>query len=140
MLVVGEYSHQIDNKNRIRIPNKLRGNETSLYFGKGTNGCIFVFTYEVITETLEKLREITLSDADRQKSLRSFTKSFHQVDCDGQGRMIIPSDLKDFAKIKKDVVICGVGTRVEIWAKEVHDKYYEGENENYDNLIGKLFG
>ena len=55
--LTGEYDHQIDAKNRIRIPAKLKGNEDKLYFSKGTNGCIFVFYEAAIREKLEKIED-----------------------------------------------------------------------------------
>ena len=53
--LTGEYDHQIDAKNRIRIPGKLRGKEEKLYFTKGTDGCIFVFYESAIKEKFAKL-------------------------------------------------------------------------------------
>ncbi len=138
-LLTGEYNHQIDAKNRIRIPSKLKGNEDSLYFTKGTNGCLFVFSESAIAEKIEeKLKEIKLSDIDKQKGLRAMTKNFQLVESDAQGRMIIPQKLKEFAKIEKDVVICGAGTHIEVWAKEVYDEYFADEDSVYDDLINSL--
>ena len=112
--LTGEYDHQIDAKNRIRIPSKLKGKEEKLYFSKGTNGCVFVFYEAAIKEKLEKLEEIKISDSEKQKGMRSFTKSLKLVEFDGQGRLVIPSELIDYAKIKKDVKICGAGSRIEV--------------------------
>lgn len=140
LFLTGEYNHQIDAKNRIRIPAKLKGKEESLYFARGTNGCIFVFTSEVIEEKLAVLNDVKYNDVEKQKGLRLFIKSFQLVESDGQGRMIIPSKLKEYAKIDKDIVICGAGSRIEIWSKEVYDEYFAETEENldYDALFNKL--
>ena len=130
--LTGEYDHQIDAKNRIRIPSKLKGKEEKLYFSKGTNGCVFVFYEAAIKEKLEKLEEIKISDSEKQKGMRSFTKSLKLVEFDGQGRLVIPSELIDYAKIKKDVKICGAGSRIEVWSKEVYDEYFAETDENFD--------
>lgn len=130
--LTGEYDHQIDAKNRIRIPSKLKGKEEKLYFSKGTNGCLFVFYEAAIKEKLEKLEEIKISDSEKQKGMRSFTKSLKLVEFDGQGRLVIPSELIDYAKIKKDVKICGAGSRIEVWSKEVYDEYFAETDENFD--------
>ena len=108
--LTGEYDHQIDAKNRIRIPAKLKGNEDKLYFSKGTNGCIFVFYEAAIREKLEKIEEIKIADADKQKGARAFTKSLRLVELDTQGRLVVPPELKAFAKIKKDIKIFEVDT------------------------------
>ena len=130
--LTGEYDHQIDAKNRIRIPAKLKGNEDKLYFSKGTNGCIFVFYEAAIREKLEKIEEIKIADADKQKGARAFTKSLRLVELDTQGRLVVPPELKAFAKIKKDIKICGAGSRIEIWSKEVYDEYFNDDDENFD--------
>ena len=134
--LTGEYDHQIDAKNRIRIPSKLKGKEEKLYFSKGTNGCVFVFYEAAIKEKLEKLEEIKISDSEKQKGMRSFTKSLKLVEFDGQGRLVIPQELIKYANIVKDVKICGAVSRIEIWAKETYDKYFEGDNfdDNFDLL------
>ena len=136
--LTGEYDHQIDAKNRIRIPAKLKGNEEKLYFSKGTNGCIFVFYEAAIKEKLAKLEEIKISEAEKQKGLRTFTKSLKLVEMDTQGRLVIPSELIKFAKITKDIKICGASSRIEIWSKEVYDEYYKDDDENFDLNISFL--
>ena len=137
--LTGEYNHQMDTKNRIRIPNKLKGDEKGLYFSKGTNNCLFVYYEAGFKELIQKLEERTkMSDEDGQMALRVFAKSFVWVEGDAQGRMILPSKLKEFAKIDRDVVICGAGSRIEIWAKDVYDKYFEHADENFDDLFKKL--
>ena len=79
-----------------------------------------------------------MSDENGQMALRVFAKSFVWVEGDAQGRMILPAKLKEFAKIDRDVVICGAGSRIEIWAKDVYDKYIEHADENFDELFTKL--
>lgn len=136
---VGEYNYQIDSKNRIRLPNKLKGNARELYFTKGTNHCIFVFFEEGYNDLLNKLGEqIKMGDPEGSKGMRMFLKSCAILEGDSQGRMILPNHLKDYARIQKDIVICGAGTHVEIWAKEVYDDFYEHEDEEFDSLFGKL--
>lgn len=136
--LTGEYDHQIDAKNRIRIPAKLKGKEEKLYFSKGTNGCIFVFYEAAIQEKLEKLEEVKLSDIERQKGIRAFTKSLKLVEMDTQGRLVIPPELKSYAKITKDIKICGAGSRIEIWSKQVYDLYFADDDENFDKNFSYL--
>ena len=63
LYLTGEYSHQMDTKNRIRIPNKLKGEERGLYFSKGTNNCLFVYYEAGYKELLQKVEEkIKMSD------------------------------------------------------------------------------
>ena len=136
---VGEYNHQIDSKNRIRLPNKLKGNARELYFTKGTNHRLFVFFEDGYNNILNTLSEnVKMGDPEGSKALSMFAKSCAILEGDSQGRMILPNNLKEYARIKKDIVICGAITRIEIWAKEVYDEYYKNEDEDFDVLFGKL--
>ena len=137
--LTGEYAHQMDTKNRIRIPNKLKGEEKVLYFSKGTKGCLFVYYEAGFKALIQELEEkIKLSDDDGQMALRIFAKSFTPVEGDAQGRMILPPKLKEYAKIDKDIVICGAGSHIEIWSKENYDKYFANEDADFDALFKKL--
>lgn len=138
VFLTGEFDHQIDAKNRIRIPTKLKGEKDKLFFTQGTNGCIFVFYEEILREKLAKLEEIAMGDPVKQKGVRAFTKSVHQVDVDNQGRLMVPMDLRKYGKLQKDVKICGAGSHIELWAKEVFDEYFGTDDVNFDELFNSL--
>ena len=125
--LTGEYDHQIDAKNRIRIPTKLRGGEEKLYFSKGTGGCIFVMYEKVMDAKLEILSDVKITDLDKQRGQRQFAHSVKLVDMDQQGRFVIPPELVKFGKLSKDVKICGSGDRIEVWAKDRYEAYMSGE-------------
>jgi MraZ protein len=136
-MLTGEYNHQLDAKNRIRIPAKLKkelGDE--YYFTKGTSGCIFIMPKETVDAQLEVLKQIPISDP-RQEYVRKLSKSFVSAEEDNQGRIVLNPVLRKYAKIDKDVVFIGAVTRVEIWAKEVYDAYFGGE-VNVDDVYAQL--
>lgn len=127
-MLIGSYNHQLDAKNRFRIPTKFKTNLGSdLVVTKGTQHCLFLFSSEELnTDVVEKSKNISMFDETAQKSLRLLLSSAYELETDNQGRSLLPQSLKEFAKIKKDIVIIGVGSRVEIWAKEVWDDYNSG--------------
>ena len=133
VFLTGEYSHQLDAKNRIRVPSKLRKElGDNYYFAKGTDGCLFVFPESVAKEYFARLEEIKISDEEKRRGMRSFIKSFVAAEEDNQGRVVLPANLREFAKIKKDIVFCGAGNRAELWAKEVYDEYFGEDNMSFD--------
>lgn len=139
MLFRGIYEHQIDDKNRLRIPAKFKKGmdsypEKTYSFVRGMNGCIYVFPDSVLDETLEELSEERLSDASRASLV--FFSSVFAAEEDGQGRVTLPSRLKEAAGIKKDIVTIGRGKRLEIWAAERYNAYLEGVD--YDEEFKKL--
>ena len=134
--LTGEFDHQIDAKNRIRIPTRLRGGEEKLYFAKGTGGCIFVLYEKEMNEKLEVLKEVKMSDHNKQRGLRQFTNSIKLVEADQQGRFIVPQELVSFARIEKEIKICGTGARIEVWAKDRYEAYMSGEDPTDQEIVG----
>ena len=139
VFLTGEYSHQLDAKNRIRVPSKLKKElGDNYYFAKGTDGCLFIFPEEVAKEYFAILEEIKISDAEKRRGMRSFIKSFVSAEEDNQGRVVLPANLREFARIKKDVVFCGAGNRAELWAKEVYDEYFGEDSMSFDQSFNAL--
>ena len=127
----GIYEHQLDDKNRLRIPAKFKsGLGESYSFARGMNGCIYVFP----EETLEELSEERLGESSKASLL--FFSSIFPAEEDGQGRVVLPARLRAMAGIKKDVVTIGRGKRLEIWSAEKYNAYID--DVDYDEEFKKL--
>ena len=118
-MLIGEYEHSLDVKGRIIMPSKFRDDIGDKFIvTKGLDGCLFAFSKEEWKKFEEKLSTLPISNKDA----RSFTRFFFAgaIDCelDKQGRFLISANLREFAEFKKDVVIVGMNSRVEIWSKE----------------------
>ncbi len=141
-MLTGEYSHQLDAKNRMRIPARLKkelGDE--YYFCIGTNHCIAVLSKQEAEVRLEKLNAVKYGDLKNQKVLREIAKSFVPAVEDSQGRVVLPPELRRHAllgKEDKELVICGAVNRIEIWAKKVYDEYFDNGEEDFDARIAQL--
>ncbi len=130
-MFMGEYNHTIDAKSRLIIPSKFReilGDE--FVVTKGLDGCLFVFDNAEWTAFEEKLKQLpSLTNPNVRKFIRFFMAGASTVEVDKQGRILIPASLKEHAALEKDVVLIGVGSRMEIWSKE----RYEG-TVTYDDM------
>ena len=122
-MFMGEYSHTIDAKSRLIIPSKFREILGDVFVvTKGLDGCLFVFDNTEWTAFEEKLQKLpSLTNPDVRKFVRFFMAGAITVEVDKQGRILIPTGLKDFAALEKDAVLIGVGSRVEIWSKERYE-------------------
>ena len=133
----GTHRHQIDAKNRLRIPAKLKSELGDKFVvTKGSNGCLFVFNSKMMESLYEKLQNVPISDIAAQKSIRMLFASASEIENDEQGRFLLPQNLKEFAKIDKNVVTIGAGTRLEIWSEEVWDSY--SACDNFDTVLEQL--
>ena len=123
IMFMSEYTHSIDTKGRVIVPAKFReslGNE--FVITQGLDGCLFVFPNEEWNAFEEKLKSLPMSNKDARKFVRFFLAGAATVELDKQGRILIPTVLREFAGLEKDVVVVGVGSRVEIWDKSRWDE------------------
>ena len=126
----GEYNHTIDTKGRLIVPSKFReqlGNEFMIT--KGLDGCLFVYSMEEWENIEKSFREKPLTSKDARKFMRFFFAGACSCEVDKQGRILIPTNLREYAGIDKDVVSVGVLSRVEIWSK---DKWQD--SSDYDDM------
>ncbi|SDB07195.1 division/cell wall cluster transcriptional repressor MraZ [Eubacterium oxidoreducens] len=132
-MFMGEYNHTIDAKGRLIVPAKFRealGDE--FVVTKGLDGCLFVYTNEEWANIEAKFREIPLTTKDARKFMRFFFASAASCEIDKQGRILIPSVLREYAELEKDVVSVGVLSRIEIWSKSKWTE--EGEFDDMDDI------
>ena len=129
-MFMGEYNHTIDAKGRLIVPSKFReqlGN--TFVITKGLDGCLFVYSNEEWKTIEESFRNKPLTSKDARKFTRFFFAGACECEVDKQGRILIPSNLREYAGIEKDVVSIGALNRVEIWSKE---KWLD--NGDYDDM------
>ena len=118
-MFMGEYNHTIDAKGRLIIPSKFREILGDVFVvTKGLDGCLFVYDNEEWKLFEEKLRALPITNKEARQFVRFFLAGAAEVEVDKQGRILIPNTLREFAQINKDVVLLGVGSRIEIWGRE----------------------
>ncbi len=118
-MFMGQYNHTIDTKGRLIVPSKFRerlGDE--FVVSKGMDGCLFVYANEDWSAFEQKLTSLPLINKEARKFARFFLAGASQVEVDKQGRILIASNLREFAGLDKEVVLVGVGSRIEIWSLE----------------------
>ena len=127
---MGEYSHTIDAKGRLIIPSRFREElGDNFVVTKGLDGCLFAYTNEERKHFEEKLQAIPVSNQKGRRFARYFLAGATLCEVDKQGRILIPANLRAAAALEKDVVLAGVGDRVEIW-----DKNNWAEANTYDDM------
>ena len=136
----GMFEHQLDDKNRLRIPSKFKkeltgeNGEKSYSFFRGMNRCICVMADEDLDDTIASISEEAISESNQASAM--FFSSIFSAEEDAQGRVVLPTMLKKMAGIQKDIVTIGRGKRLEIWAAEKYYEYLEGID--YDSELKKL--
>lgn len=138
----GEFHVAIDDKGRMRIPNKMKAQfgSSNVVICAGTDKSLFVMTEEEFDEWVGRFSEKALMrDFEKQKAIRTISSSVFFPEEDAQGRFILPSKLKQYAQINKKVIFLGVKNRVEIWAEENYEKEYGVENWDINSAVNTLW-
>lgn len=141
-MLIGEYTHTIDDKNRISLPAKIRSLiGKKVVITPGLDQCLFVFTtkeWEVIAGKLSENSSMLSSD------MRSFTRYMFggasEVEVDNIGRVLVPDFLRERANLKARVVLIGVQNRLEIWNEKSWTDYKKQVEKQADGLAEKLSG
>ena len=96
----GEYSHSIDSKGRIIIPSKLRASLGDTFvLTKGLDGCLMAYATEDWEEFESKLRELPVTNKNARKLVRHFLGGAADIEADSQGRVLIPTNLREYSGI-----------------------------------------
>ena len=138
-MFMSEYNHSIDAKGRVIVPAKFREElGDSFVVTQGLDGCLFVFTNTEWANFEEKLISLPLANKESRIFVRFFLAGATLAEVDKQGRILIPAVLREFAKLEKDVVLVGVGSRIEIWNKALwaEKNVYDDMEEIAENMEG----
>lgn len=138
-MLMGEFSHSLDIKGRLTLPSELRAElSESFYITKGLDNCLFVYGETEWENLSNKLKTLPLSKSEVRAFVRFLFSGARKVECDKQGRFLIPQNLRDYAGLKKDIVLTGVMTRAEIWDKERYDAYNDEINPRVTEIVNEL--
>ena len=139
----GEYLHSIDRKGRLILPSKFRevakGNFIEKFFvTRGLDKCLFMFAEEEWRAQEQKFKAVSFTKQESRIFNRLYFSGAVDLSPDRQGRILLPQYLKDFAEIKKEVMIVGISNRIEIWGKDKWQEFYGNWRQSFEEIAEKL--
>ena len=138
-MFIGEYEHSVDAKGRVIMPAKLREDIGEKFIvTKGLDGCLFAYSQNEWANFEEKLKTLPLTNKNARDFVRFFLSGAVECEIDKQGRFLIPGNLRQYATLDKEIVIIGVGTRIEIWNRAVWGTYSSDENISADEIAENM--
>ncbi|MEG1495503.1 MAG: division/cell wall cluster transcriptional repressor MraZ [Bacilli bacterium] len=139
-MLIGEYHHSIDEKNRLIIPSKFRTDlGDSFIVTRGLEGCLFVYPLIEWNNIVTKLKSLPFTKKDARSFSRFFLSGATTAEFDKQGRISIASPLVAYANLKKDCVVIGMNDRLEIWSKDAWDSFITDNADNLSDIAEHLF-
>lgn len=145
MLLTGAFTRSIDDKLRVAIPKRLRvalecPQGGGLYVAPGTDASLVIYTEEEFGRLARRLA----GSSPTKQHVRAFTRLFYaraqRVDVDRQGRIRIPTELAELARLGNEVVLLGVQDHLELWAADRWETYLAEKQPHYDEIAEGAFG
>jgi MraZ protein len=142
-MLIGEYIHTIDSKNRVSVPFKFRQElGKKLIITPGLDNCLFIFSQKewlkVVNQLSTSVNNLSFLKADKRNFNRYMFGRAAEVSLDKIGRILIPDFLKNIIKAKEKVVLVGVEDRVEIWNLNQWQSYQDKIQKDIGQLAEKL--
>ena len=139
----GEYEHTLDRKGRLIIPSKFREAIKEHYverffITRGLDKCLFMFAEDEWKLQEQKFKTMSFTKSEYRRFNRLYFSGASELAPDKQARILIPSYLKDYAGIKRDVYIIGVSNRIEIWSRENWKDYYSSSKDAFEEVAEKM--
>ena len=124
---VGTYEHGLDDKGRMVLPAKIRGQLGETGMIGMADRCLGLWTLEGFDAITDRLAEAVDDGRAGRDVLQKFMALVAEVTPDAQGRVMIPQVLRTYAGLGSEVVVNGALSRVEIWAKETWESMVGSE-------------
>lgn len=138
-MLMGEFSHTLDDKGRIVIPSRFRDDLLQRFvITKGLDGCLFLYPSEEWGHLVEKLHQLPMTNPNARSFMRLFMAGAHEVEVDKQYRVTLPPKLREYAAIEKEAILIGVSGRAELWSAQRWAQYQAGAQDDFETIAEKM--
>ena len=138
-MFIGEYQHSIDEKKRLSLPVKFRKElGRTVIITRGFDSCLVVYPQQEWKKVMEELRKLSTSRAENRKFSRVILGGAVEAGLDKLGRILVPDYLKAYAGLVKNVIICGLSNKLEIWDQIKWEEYRKKAEQDIDKVAENL--
>jgi len=141
-LLTGEFECKMDAKGRLTLPSKVKsklpevsGNQ--LVLSRGLEPCLVIYPLVESRKIYSRIASMNEFNEEFRSLQRNFFRRISEVELDSAGRLLIPKSMLNHAKLKKDVILVGMGNRMELWDTELYEKYIIDDNSVFSKLAEK---
>ncbi len=138
-MFLGTYAPKLDDKGRIILPAKFRDElEAGIVVTRGQERCLYVYSTREFEELHEKIRQAPVTSKQARDFLRLFLSGAHAEVPDKQHRLTIPSLLRSYAGLDRELTVIGAGNRAEIWDTEAWNEYYTAQEAGFSEITEEV--
>lgn len=139
-MLMGEYHNNLDLKGRVVIPSKFREEiKEKVVLTRGLDGSLFIYSFNDFKTLTDKLNTLSFTEKESRNFTRFMLSGAITLEFDKQGRIVIPTYLKEYAKLEKEIVIVGVLNRIEIWSSDNWNNFMDNNFTSLSNISNNLF-
>ena len=138
----GEYDCKLDAKGRLALPAKVKSalpdvTAQELVLRRGFESCLVMYPMIEYKKIINRVRSLSEFNEEYRRFQRSFFRGNIELEMDGSGRINIPNRMMSFASLEKEVVLVGLGNRVEIWNPDLYEENLISDASEYSKLAEK---
>jgi transcriptional regulator MraZ len=137
-----EYESKLDAKGRLVLPSRIKaqlpeGGGHELVIRRGFEQCLILYPMVEFKKVFSKISGLSEFNEEYRKLQRNFFSGTVTVELDNNGRFLIPKNMLTYSTIDKDVILVGMGNKVEIWNPSVYEKYQINDPSELSKLAQK---
>ena len=134
-MFLGTFTPKLDEKGRLILPAKFRDElAEGLVITRGQERCLYVFSESEFEQMHERIREAPITSKQGRDYLRVFLSGAHAETPDKQGRVTVPSTLREYAALDRDLAVIGAGSRAEIWDATAWQRYLSEQETAFSEI------
>lgn len=138
-MFLGEHRHALDDKGRIVFPARMRDElGAQVVLQKGIETCVLVFPPEEWDREVEKVAGLPTTKPQARRYRRFFFSQAQSERIDRQGRLTIPPAFREYAGLVREVVVAGVGPRVEVWDADRWEDHRRESDDTVEDFASEL--
>jgi MraZ protein len=141
-LFTGEFECKMDAKGRFALPSKVKsklpevsGNQ--LVLSLGLEPCLVLYPLVEYRKIYSRIASMNEFNEEFRRLQRNFFRRINEVELDGAGRLLVPKTMSKYARLEKDIILVGMGNRVEIWDTKAYEDFIINDNSEFSKLAQK---
>lgn len=141
--LTGEYECKIDDRGRIKLPQKLilaLGDKRTLDFiiNRGFDNNLIMYPKEVWDQKTKEINQLNIYDKRHRDVIRYFYRGATEVTNDNADRILLPAHLRTYAGIDKEVILFAFNNVIELWSKDGYERMINDEPEDFSSLVQEV--
>src|SRR5258706_6779503 len=139
----GSYMYSVDEKGRVNLLAKLRkyvspDTNDTFVLTRGFEKCLFLYPVDEWNKLEENLRNLSSYDPEHRRFIRTLLELASESQLDGQARLSIPQELREYANIHDQVRVIGTLDKIELWNPSIYDEYKNGLPDSYESIAARV--